>query len=67
VLKIVAMPILHVILVLLAVGFVLWLINKYVPMQPTIKGILNVAIIILLIIWLLMVFGILDWLISVKV
>jgi hypothetical protein len=52
------MPILNVILVLLVVGVVLWLINRYIPMQATIKNLLNAVVVIVVVIWLLKVFGV---------
>ncbi|MFO7827415.1 MAG: Thivi_2564 family membrane protein [Bacteroidales bacterium] len=54
------MPILTIILVIIGVGVILWLVNSFIPMQRTIKGILNVVVIIILVIWLLKVFGVLD-------
>jgi hypothetical protein len=54
------MPILTVIIVLLVVGVLLWLVNTYIPMQRTIKSILNAVVVIILVIWLLNVFGILS-------
>ncbi len=54
------MPILTVIIVLLVVGVLLWLVNTYIPMQRTIKSILNAVIVIVLVIWLLNVFGVLS-------
>jgi hypothetical protein len=54
------MPLLTIVLVLIVVGVVLWLINAYIPMQPTIKSILNAVVIIVVVIWLLQVFGILG-------
>lgn len=56
-----------IILVLVVVGIILYLINKYIPMDQTIKTILNVVVVIILILWLLKAFGILDYLFSVKV
>ncbi len=52
------MPLIYIFLVLIAVGVILWLINTYIPMASSIKTILNVVAIILVIIWLLKVFGI---------
>lgn len=54
------MSILTVILVIIAVGVLLWLINRFIPMQGTIKSILNAVVIILLVVWLLDVFGLID-------
>ena len=44
-------------LVLVVVAVVLWVINRYIPMQATIKRILNVVVVIVVIVWLLSVFG----------
>ena len=54
------MDILTIILVIVAVGVVLWLINTYIPMQGTVKSILNLIVIVLLILWLLDAFGVID-------
>jgi hypothetical protein len=48
------------VIVLIVVGVVLWLINTYIPMQSTIKRILNVVVIIAVVIWVLSAFGILS-------
>jgi hypothetical protein len=52
------MPILTIVLVLIVVGVVLWLINRYIPMQSTIKNILNAVVVIAVVIWLLKAFGV---------
>jgi len=52
------MPILTIVLVLIVVGVLLYLINRYIPMDGKIKNILNIVVVICLIIWLLKVFGI---------
>ncbi|HEX7710985.1 MAG TPA: Thivi_2564 family membrane protein [Sphingomonadaceae bacterium] len=54
------MSILSVIIVIVVVGFLLWLINRFIPMQPTVRSILNGLVIILLVIWLLDIFGIIN-------
>ena len=56
------MPLITVIIVLVAVGVLLWLINTYVPMDAKIKNILNYAVVIIVILWLLNVFGIWSYL-----
>ena len=56
------MPLVTVIIVLIVVGILLWLVNKFIPMYPTIKTILNVVVVIAVVIWLLQVFGLLDML-----
>ncbi len=54
------MPILTIVIVLVVVGVLLWLVNSYIPMQSTIKQILNAVIVIAVVIWLLKVFGVLG-------
>lgn len=54
------MSLINLIITLVVVGVLLWLINAYIPMQPTIKKILNIVVIILVILWLLSAFGIFD-------
>jgi hypothetical protein len=51
------MPLVNVILTLLVVGVLLWLINRFIPMQSTIKGILNAVVVIAVVLWMLRVFG----------
>ena len=54
------MSLLTIIVVLLVVGFLLWLINSYIPMDAKIKKILNIVVVIVVILWLLKVFGLLG-------
>jgi len=61
------MPILTVIIVLIVAGVVLWLVNSYIPMQRTIKNILNAVVVIILVVWLLKVFGVLSSLQNVNI
>ena len=61
------MPILTILIVILVVGVLLWLINSYIPMQRTVKGILNAVVVIILVIWLLKEFGVLDSLSNVRI
>ena len=51
------MPLLQILLVLVVVGVLLWLVNSFIPMQGTIKSILNAVVIIAVVLWLLNVFG----------
>ena len=61
------MPLLQVVLVLIVVGVLLWLINRFIPMQNTIKSILNAVVIICVVLWLLTVFGVLGSLSNIHV
>jgi len=54
------MPLIQLIIVLVVVGVILWLINAYIPMERTIKKILNVVVIIAVILWLLSAFGVIG-------
>jgi hypothetical protein len=54
------MSLIHLVVVLVVVGVILWVINSYIPMQSTIKRILNVVVVIAVIIWLLSVFGLIG-------
>ena len=54
------MPLLNVVLTLVVVGVVLWLINTYIPMQSTIKSILNFVVVVVVVLWLLYGFGIIN-------
>jgi len=54
------MPLVNVILTLVVVGVLLWLINTYIPMQGTIKSILNAVVVIAVVLWLLYGFGIIS-------
>ena len=51
------MPLVQVVVVLVVVGVLLWLINRFVPMQGSIKSILNAVVVIAVVLWLLNVFG----------
>jgi len=51
------MPLLQVIEVLIVVGVLLWLVNRFIPMQGSIKSILNGIVVIAVVLWLLNVFG----------
>jgi hypothetical protein len=51
------MPLLTVVAVLIVVGVLLWLVNRFIPMQGTIKSILNAVVVIVVVLWLLNVFG----------
>jgi len=54
------MSLISIIIFLALVDLLLWAINTYLPMQPSIKKILNVVVIVVVVLWLLSVFGILP-------
>jgi hypothetical protein len=61
------MPLINIVIVLIVVGILLWLINRFIPMQGTIKSILNAVVVICVVLWLLNVFGVLAWLPHIRV
>jgi hypothetical protein len=54
------MSLLTILIVLLVVGVLLWLVNNYLPMDRKIKSILNAVVVIVVVVWLLKAFGLLD-------
>ena len=61
------MPLIQVVLVLIVVGVLLWLINRFVPMAGSIKSILNAVVVIAVVLWLLNVFGLLSSLSAIHI
>lgn len=47
------------ILLLIGIGIGLWAVNTYVPMDAKIKTLLNWAVVIFVVLWLLKLFGVL--------
>jgi hypothetical protein len=54
------MSLISVVLTLIVVGVLLWIINTFIPMAASIKGILNFVVVVAVILWLLYGFGILG-------
>jgi len=54
------MELIQLIVLIAVVGVILWAVNTYIPMEPHIKQILNVVVIIALCLWLLSFFGLLP-------
>jgi hypothetical protein len=61
------MPLIHVVVVLIVVGVLLGLINRFIPMAGSIKSILNAVVVIAVVLWLLSVFGLLSSLSKIRV
>ncbi len=61
------MPLIQVIIVLIVVGVILWLINRYIPMAGSIKSLLNAVVVIAVVIWLLKVFGLWSYITHIHV
>lgn len=54
------MDLITMILILMVIGILMYVINTYVPMEARIKTILNWAVVIACVLWLLNIFGILP-------
>jgi cation transporter-like permease len=52
-------PLIQLVEVLIVVGVLLWLVNRFIPMQGTIKSILNAVVVIAVVVWILNVTGLL--------
>jgi len=61
------MPLIQLLVILIVIGFLLWLVNNYIPMQGSIKGILNAVVVIAVVVWLLNVFGLFSSLTRLRV
>lgn len=54
------MPLLQIVITLIVAGVLLWLVNSFIPMARSIKSILNAVVVIVVVVWLLNVFGLMD-------
>lgn len=61
------LTVLIIILVLVVISFIIYLIEKYLPIDPLIKRIISFILILFAIIYLLKATGLLSWLGSVRI
>ncbi len=61
------MPLINLVVVLIVVGVLLWLVNRFIPMAGSIKSILNAVVVIAVVFWLLSVFGLIHNLSRIRV
>lgn len=54
------MPLIQLVMILAVVGVLLWLVNNFIPMQGSIKRILNGVVVIAVVLWLLNLFGLFN-------
>lgn len=54
------MTLVQIAVVLIVIGVLMWLINTYIPMMGAIKTLLNLVVLIVVVIWLLQIFGIIG-------
>jgi hypothetical protein len=65
--KVKIMPLIQLLEVLVVVGVLLWLVNRFIPMQSSIKSILNGVVVIAVVLWLLNVFGLFHSLSHIRI
>jgi lipopolysaccharide export LptBFGC system permease protein LptF len=61
------MPLIQLVLILIVIGVLLWLVNNYIPMQGSIKRILNGVVVIAVVLWLVNVFGLFSYISNLRV
>lgn len=61
------MPLIQLLEVLVVVGVLLWLVNRFIPMQGTIKSILNGVVVIAVVLWIMNIFGLFHSLAGIHV
>ena len=61
------MSLVTIVITLIVVGVLLWLVNTCIPMDGKIKKILNIVVMVVVVLWLLNVFGVWGQLHSVRV
>jgi hypothetical protein len=50
----------NIVVILVVVGLVMWLINTYIPMAGAIKSLLNIVVFVVVLIWVLQIFGLIG-------
>jgi hypothetical protein len=61
------MPLVQVVLVLIVVGVLLWLVDRFIPMAGSIKSIMNAVVVIAVVLWLLNIFGLFHSLSAIRI
>jgi hypothetical protein len=61
------MSLVTVVITLGVVGLLLWLVNRFIPMQGQIKSILNGVVVIAVALWVMRIFGLFEYLSQFRV
>ena len=61
------MPLLTILIVLIVAGILLYIVNNYIPMDGKIKSILNIVVVLVVIGWLLKIFGVFTYLKDINI
>jgi hypothetical protein len=59
------MDVIQLLIMLIVIGVLMYFVNTYLPMAPPIKTLINVVIVLVLLLWLLRLFGFGDYTIGV--
>ena len=59
------MDLIQLLIVLIIIGVLLWFVNNYIPMAAPIKTLINIVVVIILLLWVLRLFGIGSYFIGV--
>ena len=51
------MPLTTVLITIVAAGVLLWLVNRFIPMQGQIKSLLNGVVVLVLVLWIANLYG----------
>ncbi len=54
------MPLINILILLVVIGVLLYAVNTWIPMDPKIKQILNIVVVIAVVLYLVQMFGLLD-------
>ena len=54
------MTLVQIAVILIVIGVVMWLVNTYIPMMGAIKSLLNLVVFVVVLIWLLQIFGLIG-------
>jgi chromate transport protein ChrA len=61
------MPLTTVIVTIVAIGLLMWLVNRFIPMQAQIKSILNGLVVVVLVLWIANLYGLFSHLSQFRV
>jgi hypothetical protein len=61
------MSLISIVVSLIVAGILLWLVNTYIPMDGKIKKVLNIVVMVVVVLWLLNVFGVWSYVRNIHV
>lgn len=54
------MPLVDLIIALALLGFLLWVVNSLIPMEPSVRKIMNAVVVVVVVLWMLQSIGLLH-------